>query len=392
MAGTLSTFELFVARRYLVAKRRQAIVSVITVISIAGVAAGVAALVIALAINNGFRQTLQGLLLGAREHVSVLEKQPGNGIENYRELIAKLRSVPGVKSVAPALYGSVFFAGPMQSAGGVLKGTADRAVAKDEAVLGAKLAAQTGMMTGSRVTIISPQGELTPFGPRPSYFPFRVAGTFETGFYDLDATWAFTSLENAQRVLATGDTVNVIELKLDDVRRADEISRTIEPLIGPKLAASPWTEQNKPLLNALKTERTVTTLTIGLIELVAALNILITLTMMVMEKNRDIAILVAMGARGSQVRAIFLAQGALIGVVGAAIGLALGYAVCFFAERGRWITLDPQVYALGYLPFDPRWTDALWIAAAAVGVSILATLYPARTASRIAPAEALRYE
>jgi lipoprotein-releasing system permease protein len=391
VTGTLRTFELFVASRYLVAKRRQAVVSLITVIAIGGVAAGVAALVIAMAINSGFRQTLERLLLGATAHISILEKQPGGGIADWRELAVRLRQEPGVTEVTPVLYGAVFFSSPIDSAGGVLKGIPGQAPDGGIA-LGSKLAARIGMRAGSRVTIISPQGELTPFGPRPSYFPLRVRETFTTGFYDLDSAWAIVSLENAQRILSTGDTVNSIELRLANAQDAVRIAARIEPKLSPGLAATPWTEQYRPLLSALRTEKIVSVLTISLIELVAALNILITLTMMVMEKNREIAILVAMGARAAQIRLIFILEGGLIGVCGAAIGLLLGHTVCWAAERGRWLKLDEQVYALGYLPFDPRWADSAWIAAAAIAISLLATLHPAREAARVLPAEALRYE
>ena len=397
-------FEFFVARRYLVAKRRQALVSVITIISVIGVAAGVMALIVALAINNGFRQTLQRLLLGATAHVSILEKKPGHGITDWRTLTATMASHPEVRSAAPALYGGVFFASPVQSSGGVLKGVPapdadlqpylkegtfdlDRGI-----VVGTKLARSAGLMLSSRVTVISPQGELTPFGPRPSYFPMKVVGIFETGFYDLDSTWALTSLANAQRILSTGDVVNSIELKLSDIQHAGAVAQSLEGQLDPSLAASSWMEQNKPLLGALKTERTVTVVTIGLIQLIAALNILVTLTMMVMEKTRDIGVLMAMGATRSQVRRIFLWQGLLIGAAGTAIGLIAGFAICYFAGANQWIKLDEQVYALGYLPFEARWTDAIWVAAAALGVSLLATLHPARAATSILPAEALRYE
>lgn len=397
-------FEFFVARRYLVAKRKQSVVSIITVISVMGVAAGVMALIVALAINNGFRQTLQRLLLGATAHVSILEKKPGNGITDWRALTARMSSRPGVRSAAPALYGGVFFASPVQSAGGFLKGVAVldddlRGFLKEGSfdlnqgiVVGAKLARSAGLALNSRVTVISPQGELTPFGPRPSYFPMRVVGIFETGFYDLDATWALTSLTNAQRILSAGDVVNSIELKLDDMQQAGAVAEALEAQLDPALAASSWMEQNRPLLGALRTERTVTVVTIGLIQLVAALNILVTLTMMVMEKTRDIGVLMAMGATRAQIRRIFLWQGLLIGGAGTVLGLVVGFAICHFAGANQWIKLDEQVYALGYLPFATHWTDAIWVAAAALGVSLLATLHPARSATSILPAEALRYD
>lgn len=410
---TLRHFEWFVAGRYLRAKRKQAVISIITVISVIGVAAGVMAMVIALAINAGFRETLQKNLLGATAHVSILEKQPGEGIANWREIAGELEKLPHVRGAAPGLYGSVFLNGPLQSSGAILKGVAvDReptleALARLKEgsfarlgrkdglpgiVLGSRLAQATGMTLDAVVQVISPQGELTPLGPRPSYHRFRVVGIFESGFFDLDSAWAFTSLENTQRVLSLTDVVNTVELKLDDVHAAPEVARLAEARVGGKLAATTWGEQNGQILNALKMERIVTAITIGLIQLVAALNILITLVMMVMEKHRDIAVLLSMGAQAAQIRRIFILKGIMIGLAGTAVGLAVGYPLCFLAERYRWIRLDEQVYALSYVPFAPRWIDGIWIAAAALGVSVLATLYPARSAARILPAEALRYE
>jgi lipoprotein-releasing system permease protein len=407
-------FELFVARRYLKAKRKQAVISVITVISVAGVAAGVMSLVVALAINNGFRNTLQRSLLSATADVTILEKEPRYGIENWRALAEKLRRLPHVRGVSPTLYGTVFLSGPLQSEGIVLKGI--QSAAESEAshllrhlkqgsiealrnpsglpgvILGSKLAQKTGMLYNSVVTVISPQGELTPFGPRPNIQRFRVVGIFESGFYEIDSALAFASLGSVQRLLGVEDVVNAIELKLDDVYRAPEVARAAEQFAGPKLAATTWMEQNRQIFNALKMEKAVTWVTIGLIELVAALNILITLVMMVMEKYRDIAVLVSMGARREQIRRIFMFQGVLIGVVGTVIGLTAGYSLCGLANRYRWIRLDETVYALSFVPFEPRWVDGIWIAAAALLISFLATLYPARNATRIAPAEALRYE
>jgi len=397
-------FELFVARRYLKAKRKQAVISVITVISVLGVAAGVMSLVVALAINNGFRNTLQRNLLGATADVTILEKEPGYGIENWRELTGRLRQAPRVTSAAPSLYGAVFLSGPLQSEGAVLKGVeisggADRGLLRqlkagsveglrDTAglpgiILGAKLAEKTGMRLRSIVTVISPQGNLTPVGPWPKTERFRVAGIFESGFYDIDSAWAYTSLAAAQRLLGLEDVVNALELKIDDIYQAPAVARAAERIAGPKLGATTWMEQNRQIFNALRMEKAVTWVTIGLIVLVAALNILITLVMMVMEKYRDIAVLMSMGARREQIRRIFMFQGVLIGAVGTLI---------FLADRHRWIRLDESVYALSFVPFEPRWLDGVWIAAAALLVSFLATLYPARNAARIPPAEALRYE
>jgi lipoprotein-releasing system permease protein len=407
-------FELFIARRYLRAKRKQVVISVITGISVIGVAAGVMALVIALAINNGFRDTLQRNLLGATAHVSILEKEPGTGIEQWEQLAPQLAKIPHVKSAAPALYESGYINGPVTGAGVAIKGVDVRASAPiadtlkhlktgsldglrasadlPGIVLGSRLAENIGAVTGKQVLLLIPNGQITPFGPRPSYVRLRVVGTFESGFYDLDANWAFLSLADAQKAFDLTDVVNSIELMLDDIYQAPQVAEAAEKIIGPKLAATTWGEQNKQLLGALTMERTVTVVTIGLIQLVAALNILITLVMMVMEKHRDIAILLSMGAKASQIRKIFVYEGALIGAVGTAIGLAIGYGVCYFAERYQWVKLDQQVYSIPFVPFEPRAFDGIWIAAAAMAVSLIATLYPARSATRIAPVESLRYE
>jgi lipoprotein-releasing system permease protein len=407
-------FELFVAGRYLRAKRKQAVISIVTVISVIGVGAGVMALVIALAINNGFRNTLQRSLLGAYAHVSVMEKEPGPGIEDWGALDARLQKLPHVAAASPALYSQVYMYVGGNSDGAVLKGVdTARALETSEmlrklkagsldnlnrdtgfpgVVLGAKLAQTLGVKMNDIVHIMSPDRVMTPLGPRPSDFRFRVVGVFESGFFEIDSAWAFTSLASAQKLLALDDVVNIVELKLDDIYAAPVVAKAVDKVVGPRLSAATWMEQNKHILNALHMEKLVTWVTIGLIVLVAALNILITLAMMVMEKYRDIAILVSMGAKQMQIRRIFQFQGLLIGVVGVTIGLAVGHVLCFLADKYRWIRLDEEVYELSYVPFDPRWVDSLWIAGLAILISFLATLYPARSASRIAPAEALRYE
>jgi lipoprotein-releasing system permease protein len=413
--STAPQFELFIARRYLRARRKETVISIITAISVIGVAAGVMALVIALAVNNGFRVTLQRNLLGAMAHINVLEKEP-YGIENWPELVARIRKVPHVTAVSPALYTQVFLTGPMQSKGAVLKGVqvgpelqisdtlqhlkqgSVETLRKPPAegypgiILGSRLAEDVGMLLNSVVQVVSPQGELTPLGPRPAIRKFRVVGIFESGFFEIDDLWAFTSLPAAQQALSLTNVVNQIEIKVDDLNRAPEVAREIEKVAGPRFATTTWMERNRQLLNALKMERAVTVITIGLIQLVAALNIFITLVMMVMEKYRDIAILISMGARRSQIRRIFMLQGVIIGVVGTAIGLTVGYTLCYFADKYRWVRLDETVYSLSFVPFVPRWTDGVWVAGAAILVSFLATLYPARSATRIAPAEVLRYE
>lgn len=407
-------FEFFVARRYLRAKRKNAAISLITVISIVGVAAGVMALVIALAINNGFRNSLQESLLGATAHINVVEKIPGNGIAEWRPVVERLRTLDGVTEATGALYGTVILTGPQLTESGVLKGideedapamerlrdaitqgSVDR-IAEAEPmpaiILGSKLAASTGMMLNSVLNVINPAGELTPFGPRPLSARFRVVGIIETGFYDIDANWAFTSIGNAQRILGMEGVVNAIELRLADIYDAPAVSTRVEEAAGDSLVARTWMESNRQVLNALRMEKVVTVITISLIQLVAALNIFIVLVMLVMEKHRDIALLMSMGAKSSQIRGIFILQGVLIAVVGIVVGLTAGYAISYLANEYRWISLDAEVYALSYVPFEPRWLDAFWISGVTLLVSFLATLHPARSAARIPPAEALRYE
>jgi lipoprotein-releasing system permease protein len=407
-------FELFIARRYLRARRKEAVISIITAISVLGVAAGVMALVIALAINNGFRNTLQRNLLGAMAHVSLLERAPGPGIENWQEMVGRIEAIPNVVAASPALYSAIFMSGPLMQKGAYLKGIdVEREVRVTETlrnltegsldrlldeggfpgiVLGARLAEDVGMLLDSIVTVISPHGELTPFGSRPNIRRFRVVGIFESGFYEIDATWAFTSMPAAQEALSLPDVVNQIEVRVDDIYRAPEVAMRIEEAAGPQFGTTNWMERNRQLLSALRMERIVTVITIGLIVLIAALNILITLVMMTMEKYRDIAVLMSMGARRSQIRRIFILQGVLIGVVGSVLGLIAGYTIAYLANEYRWVRLDEQVYSMTFVPFEPRAFDGVWIAGIAILVSFLATIYPARSAARLAPTEVLRYE
>ena len=407
-----SRFELFVAARYLRARRKEAVISVITAISVVGVAAGVMALVIALAVTNGFRNTLERNLLGAMAHINVIPRQPGDGIENWQDLSARIRRIPHVIAVSPVLYTPTYFSGPLQSKGGILKGVeVDRELAlsttlrhlkagsvdrlRDPAavppgiILGARLAEDTGMVLNANIEILT--DELTPIGPRPVRRRFKVCGIFETGFFELDDNWTYAEIGAAQRAMGT-DQINQIELNVDDLNQAGTIAKDVERVAGPRYTTTTWMERNKQLLGALRMEKLVTIIVISLIELVAALNIFITLVMMVMEKYRDIAILMSMGAKLAQIRRIFMLQGVLIGIVGSAIGLVVGHALCYFAERYRWVPLDETVYSMSFVPFEPRPVDAVWIAGLAILVSFLATLYPARNAAKVLPAEVLRYE
>ncbi len=407
-------FELFVASRYLRKHRKEKVISIITAISILGVAAGVMALVIGLAVTTGFRDTLQRNLLGAMAHIDVTAKNTDIGIENWRELAAKLSRLPHVTAVSPALYSEVYLAGGLHSTGVVLKGIDPDSELKISEMLrhlkqgsvdrlrdpnmnppgiivGARLVEDTGMTYNSLVNLTTVE-MAGPLGVRQVTRRFRVVGVFDSGFYQIDANWAFTSIQVEQRLLGIADAVNRIEVNVDNLDRVDSFVQEIRKAAGPDYVTLTWKEQNQPLMASLNMERVVTIITIGLIEIVAALNIFVTLVMMVMEKYRDIAVLMSMGAKMQQIRRIFMFQGVLIGCVGSAIGLIVGYVMCYVAAKYHWPPLDPTVYALSYVPFKPRAFDGVWIAAVAILVSFLATLYPARNATRIAPAEVLRYE
>ena len=218
-----------------------------------------------------------------------------------------------------------------------------------------------GSLFNSIATVIDPQGTLTPFGRQPRSTRFRVVGIFDSGFFDFDDNWAYASLGNVQKLLGSGDVVNAIEMRLDDLYLAPAVAKQAEQAAGPKYTSTNWEDQNAQLLHALKMERVVTTVTIGLIVLVAALNILITLTMVVLTKYKDIAVLMSMGARRAQIRRIFILQGTIIGLVGTVIGLILGYSLCYLADHYRWIPLDESIYALAFVPFEAHALDGVWI-------------------------------
>jgi len=438
-------FELFVASRYLRAKRRQAVIGVITGISILGVAAGVASLIVALAINNGFRQDLQDRLLSSTAHVSLMRIQ-NDGIKDWGPLLDRLSKEPHVVAASPAIYEEVLVSRGPRAKGAVLKGlipayqqkvsdllgsiklgsvdqlapdsqvpspstqpnspnpaaggplpdslsTVQQRVAEmPPIILGKDMADDLGATIGSVVLVTSPQGELTPFGMVPKYIRFRVGGVFSSGFYDRDTSWAFIKLADSQRLFGLGDVISVIEFKIDDIYKAHEIGDEISQRAGKGFMAANWMDQNKALFRALRLEKLVTFITIGLIVFVAALNILISLTMMVMEKTKDIAVLMSMGTRTSQVRKVFMTQGVLIGIIGTVIGLCLGYGISWVGGHYHFISLSPEVYSIDYVPFAPRIIDGTIVALVAVGIAFVATLYPSWSAARILPAEALRYE
>jgi lipoprotein-releasing system permease protein len=437
-------FELFIAARYLRARRRQAVVGLITVISVIGVAAGVASLIIALAITNGMRRDLQDRLVGSTAHV-LLMKTAGDGIENWRPLLDRLSHEPHVVAAAPGLYGQVLISRGPRSGGALIKGilpddelkignllqstkqgsytdlepqSSPSCVATPGAamvdcpkapsgplaldpgppslpkpiVIGQDLATTLGAEVGDSLLVTSPQGELTPLGLIPRYEHFRVAGIFNSGFYQYDSSYAFMRMADAQHLFSEPDVISVISFRLDDLYKAAEVGHALEQAAGPGFQATNWMEQNRELFRALKLEQVVTFIVLALIVVVAALNILIALTMMVMEKTRDIAVMMSFGVDASQIRRIFLAQGLLISSIGTTLGLIVGYAAALAGSHYKFIQLDASVYSIDYLPFAPRITDALMVAALSLITALLATLYPSHSAASILPAEALRYE
>lgn len=410
-------FELFIAARYLRARRRQAVVGLVTAISVLGIAAGVAALIIALAITNGMRRDLQQRLVGALAHVELM-RSAGDGIRDWRPLMQRLSTQPHVVAVAPGLYGQVLISRGARSGGALIKGILPhdelrvgnllQAVKQGSyselnpvttsgpepppIVLGKELALTLGAGVGDTVLVTSPQGELTPLGLVPRYERFRVAGIFDSGFYQYDSAYAFMRLSDAQHLFSEPDLISVLSFKLDDLYRAPQVAKDLEFAAGPGFQATTWIDQNRELFRALKLEQVVTFIILALIVVIAALNILIALTMMVMEKSRDIAVLMSFGVSSAQVRRIFLLEGLLISVIGSVLGLIVGYTGSLLGAHYRFIPLDPSVYSISYLPFAPRITDALIVLAVSLGLSLLATLYPSHSAASILPAEALRYE
>jgi lipoprotein-releasing system permease protein len=406
-------FEWFVARRYLRSPNRPAVLRLVTAFSVLGVMAGVATLVIALAMNTGFRETLQDRLLGVTAHISLT--RPGSGgIPDYEALASKLSQIPGVNSVTPAVYQTVLMTFAGESRGVVAKGiepareeAADEALRKlssgkldfrpdadgiDALLVGKQLADDWRLAPGDYLTLTSPQGRLTPFGLLPRTRRFRVAGIFDSGFYDYDANWCFLKMDAAQALAGAANVVNVLEFRLRNPEAAPTIAREIEQQAGRGFATATWMEQQRALFRALRLEKLVTAIFIGLITLVAGLNILVVLSMTVTDRAKDIAVLRSMGSRSRQLRNIFLLQGLTIGATGTILGLILGYSFAIVAGKYQLIPLDPQVYAVPYVPFHPGAMDGVWISVVAMGISLLATLVPARAAAKLLPVEILRFE
>jgi len=403
-------FELLVAIRYLKAKRKQAVISLITLISVIGVAAGVAALIIALAINAGFRADLQKKLLGAQPHVSVISKERTRGIADYKRLVKEIEQVPGVIAAAPAIYQRVLVSGAAGDSGPMMKGVIPEQEARlsglsenmmsgslsdlkdDTVIIGKELSKTIGVAKGDHLQIISAEKHMTPLGEVPRSRTAEVVGVFSSGLYDLDVDWIYVPLATAQQLLGYGRLVEVIDVKVKDIDQAHAIGQQIVDRLGGNYDFTDWMALNRDIFQALRLERLVMFITIGLIVVVAALNIVATLIMMVLEKTRDIAILLAMGATNQQIRRIFILQGVIIGVIGTFLGVIIGEVTCHLADKYHLIKLAPDVYTIAYVPFRAAPLDSVIVAAVAILISFLATLYPSAAASKLQPVEALRYE
>lgn len=407
-------FELFVGLRYLKAKRKQTFISVITFISMGGIALGVAALLIVISVMSGFQEDIRQKILGMTAHIQLFPFE--RGLAHGGEVADAVERVPGVVAASPFIVNQVMLSTPASVTGAVVYGIdparASRvtslarimhegsldALQEGGIILGAELAQTLGVVPGSQVTVVSPTGQLSPIGMIPRARSFRVVGSFRAGNYEYDSGLAFITIPDAQRFFDMEERVTGVEIRVEDIYRTGWVKEAIEgsPAVdaaveGPFLTRD-WQERNRNLFSALKLEKTVMFIILTLIVLVAAFNIVSTLIMVVMEKHKDIAILKSMGATSRSVMRIFVLEGLIIGVVGTAVGLLLGILGCELLQRYEFVRLDPTVYMLSTLPARVEWLNVVLIAAASLSISTLATVYPAWQASRLDPVEAIRYE
>lgn len=415
-------YELFVSLRYLKAKRKQTFISVITVISILGVMLGVMALIVVLAVMNGFEHELREKILGTNAHILLLRY--GSGIEDYYDVIKKVEGVSGVWAAAPFVYSQVMLSSKGGVAGAVLRGidpssegkvsslpqnikegsisslNKDKTGGLPGIILGRELAKNLGAFLDDSVTVISPLGDVGPLGMTPRVKKFQVTGIFESGMFDYDSTLAYISLASAQRFLRLGDVATAIEIKVKDIYEARAIAERVERELGFPYRTRDWMEMNRNLFSALRMEKRVMFILLSLIIGVAAFNIICTLIMVVMEKNRDIAILKSMGAKRSSIMKVFVFEGLIVGIVGTFLGSVLGLLIALnmegisnFVERMFGFKILPgDVYYISQLPSRVDSLDIIIVICVALGISLLATIYPAWKASSLDPAEALRYE
>jgi lipoprotein-releasing system permease protein len=405
-------FELHIATRYLLARRKQAFISVISLISTLGVTVGVMAVIIALAIMTGLQQELRDRIVGSSPHIYVFNSA---GISDYHAEIARLRQTPHVIGAAPAILGQALISArtrtqPLQVRGidpalessvtdlesSLLTGGMDLLAPRNDddvpgILLGKDLANSLGVAVGDAVNLTTPEGILTPMGRQPLPRRLRVAGTFSLGLYEFDTTMGYVGLDAAKRLFAK-DEPDLIQLRVDDIYAAPDIARDLEARLGGQYSTQDWADMNRPLFSALWLEKIAVSLAIGLIVMVAAMNIIASLILLVMEKSRDIAILKTMGASARSVTLIFLLQGVIIGLVGTTVGAALGFGISRVLDRYQIIRVPVDVYQVSHLPFTVLPLDLLMVVGAAMIICFLATIYPSRQAAKLDPAQALRYE
>src|SRR6516225_2606112 len=405
-------FELHIAVRYLLAKRKQAFISVISLISTLGVTVGVMAVIIALALMTGLQQELRDRILGSNAHVYVFKQ---SGFTDYRAEVQKLQQIPHVVGAAPAIHGMGLASVATRSSAIQIKGIdpalephvtdLNRSLTsgtvaglipagpddRDGILLGKDLAADLGLGVGDSVSILTPEGTLSPMGMLPVPHRLRVAGTFRLGLYEFDSTYGFVSLPTAKRLFGR-DTPEYIQLRLDDIFLAPQIARDVPRVVGSDYLADDWSNMNKSLFSALSLEKIAVSLAIGLIVMVAALNIVASLILLVMEKNRDIAILKTMGATAKSLTTIFVMQGVIIGVIGTLAGAVAGVGLSRILDRYQLIRVPVDVYQVTHLPFTVLARDFAFVVTSAILICLVATIYPSRQAARLDPAQALRYE
>ena len=407
------SFELFVALRYLFSRRKQTFIYIISIMSILGVAIGVGALVVVLGVYNGLTTDMRDKILGANAHAIVMSYIP-SAFENRSDILDRVRSVKGVTGATPFIYTEV-----MLSAGGGVKGVVLRGIDPQSApsvlsmlrqmrsgsaadleregtpglIIGEELAKRLGLGMGSRVNLLSPSGQKTTSGYAPRVRPFEVVGIFKTGMFEYDSSLGFVTLGASRDVLGLPENyLSGVELTVDDVYKADKISTLVSTELGSPFYVRSWMEMNANLFAALKLEKIGMFILLAMVVLIGSFSIVTTLVMLVMEKTRDIAIMMSMGATSGMIRRIFMFQGTIIGVVGTLLGYAFGLSLGWLLKRYQFIKLPENVYTLDHLPIIITLSDVLIIGASAMLLCFLATLYPARQASRLQPAEALRYE
>ena len=407
-------FELHIALRYLLARRKQVFISLISLVSTLGVAVGVTALIIALALMTGLQQELRNRIVGSSAHVYVY-RVTGGGMTDYRDEVQKLRGFPRVVGAAPAMLGKalattgraeafITFKGidpalektVTEVARAVRHGSLDALTGKDEGspdgvVLGEELAVQLGAFVGDEITLVTPQGTLSPMGIIPRQTRLLVVGIFSLELHEFDTSYGFVSLDVARRLLRKNQ-VDLIQLRVDDMYAAPDIAESISETLGAGYLVQDWSRMNRALFSALWLEKMAISITIGLIVMVAALNIIASLILLVMEKNRDIAILKTMGAGSRSILRIFMLQGTIIGFLGTSVGAIVGYATTWVLDRYELIGLEAEVYQVSSLPFTIEPLDLVLVIVSALVVCFLATIYPSRQASRLDPAQALRYQ